>query len=65
MKLIWVLMIFIQGTIQESVYFTDINTCLEFAERVRSQNWHQSRAGDKIWVKAYCIPQKVDEGKGE
>ena len=53
-------MVFISGTVQESVYFTDLSTCLEFAEKVRSQNWHQSRAGDKLWVKAYCIPQKTD-----
>ena len=65
MKLIWVLMIFISGTVQQSVYFKDLDTCLEFAERVRSQNWHQSRAGDKIWVKAYCVPKKVYEKKEE
>jgi hypothetical protein len=58
-------MIFISGTVQQSVYFKDLDTCLEFAERVRSQNWHQSRAGDKIWVKAYCVPKKVDEKKEE
>ena len=60
LKLIWVLMVFLSGTVQESVYFQDLNTCLEFAQKVRSQNWHQSLAGDKVWVKAYCIPQKVD-----
>ncbi len=53
-------MVFISGTVQESVYFKDLDTCLEFAERVRAQNWHQSRAGDKVWVKAYCVPKKVD-----
>ena len=65
MKLIWVLMVFISGTVQESVYFNDLDTCLEYAERVRAQNWHQSRAGDKIWVKAYCVPQKVDKKEGK
>ena len=65
MKLIWVLMVFISGTVQESVYFDNLNTCLEYAERGRAQNWHQSRAGDKIWVKAYCVPQKVDKKEGK
>ena len=65
MKLIWVLMVFISGTVQESVYFDNLNTCLEYAERVRAQNWHQSRAGDKIWVKAYCGPQKGDKKEGK
>ena len=58
-------MVFISGTVQERVYFDNLNTCLEYAERVRAQNWHQSRAGDKIWVKAYCVPQKVDKKEGK
>ena len=58
-------MVFISGTVQESVYFDDMDTCLRYAQKIRSQNWHQSRAGDKGWVKAYCVPKKVAEKKAE
>lgn len=59
--MIWVLIIFLSGTVQESVYFNDMDTCLRYAHKIGHQNWSQSLAGDKIWVKAYCIPQGVDE----
>ena len=62
--MIWVLVIFLSGTVQESVYFNDMDTCLKFAHKIGAQNWSQSLAGDKIWVKAYCIPQKVDKKEG-
>jgi hypothetical protein len=62
MKLIWVLVVFLQGTdIQEEVYFQDLDTCIEYSERIKKQNYHQRVAGDKIYVKAYCIPKKVEE----
>ena len=62
MKLIWVLVVFLQGTdIQEKVYFQDLDTCLEYSERMRKQDHHQRGAGDKIYIKAYCIPKKVEE----
>ena len=52
---------FLHGTeIQENVYFNDLDTCLEFAERVRAQDYHQRVAGDKIYLKVYCVPQKGD-----
>ena len=61
MDLLWVLMIFLQSELQEPVYFKDLDTCLQFSEKVRSQNIHQRVAGDKIYVKAYCIPKKVEK----
>ncbi len=56
--MIWVLVIFLAGIEQDHVYFKDLDTCLEFSEKVRNQNNHQRMAGDKIYVKAYCIPRK-------
>jgi hypothetical protein len=63
MGLVWVLIVILQGTKidEERVYFNDLDTCLSYASRVREQNWFQSRAGDKIWIKAYCIPQTKGE----
>ena len=63
--MVWVLIIFLSGTVQESVYFNDMDTCLRYAHKIGHQNWSQSLAGDKIWVKAYCIPQGVDEKERE
>ena len=56
--MLWVLIIFLAGVQQDPVYFNDLDTCLVFSNKVRSQNYHQRVAGDKIYVKAYCIPQK-------
>ena len=58
--MIWVLLIFLSGTVQDSIYFDNLDTCLKIAKKIRDQNWSQSLAGDKIWVKAYCVPQKVE-----
>lgn len=54
------MIVILQGTNvdEERVYFKDLETCLSYASKIREQNWFQSRAGDKIWLKAYCIPQK-------
>ena len=61
--MIWVLIVILHGTdIQENVYFSDLNTCLQFAEKIRAQNLDPSLAGDsKIWVKAYCVPKKLPQ----
>ncbi len=63
--MIWVLLVFLSGTVQEAVYFNDLDSCLRIATKIRAQNWNQSLAGDKIWVKAYCVPQTTDTKKGE
>ena len=61
MKLIWVLYVILQGTeIKENVYFNDLDTCLEYARKMRQQDLHQRQAGDKIFLKVYCIPKKGD-----
>ena len=56
----WGLLVFLSGTVQESVYFSDLDSCLRIASKLRSQNYDLSLAGDsKIWVKAYCVPKSV------
>ena len=61
MELLWVLMIFLQGTeVKENVYFNDLDTCLGYAQKIRQQDLHQRVAGDQIYLKVYCIPKKVD-----
>ena len=59
--MIWVIFVFLSGSVQESVYFKDLETCLKIAQKIRAQNWNQSLAGDKIWVKAYCVPQVTEK----
>jgi len=57
--LIWVLYIFLIGTeVKDDVYFNDLDTCLEYAQKISNQNTHQRVAGDKIFVKVYCLPKK-------
>ena len=61
MGLVWVLMVFLQGTdIKEDIYFKDFETCLKYSNKVKNQNTHQRVAGDEIYIKAYCIPKKTD-----
>ena len=49
----WLLVVFLSGTVQESVYFSDLDSCLRIAAKIRSQNYDPSLAGDsRIWVKA-------------
>ena len=64
----WLLIVFLSGTVQESVYYSDLDSCLRIAAKIRAQNLDPSLAGDsKIWVKAYCVPkslpQQVDQDK--
>ena len=66
----WLLVVFLSGTVQESVYFSDLDTCLRIAQKIRAQNLDPSLSGDsRIWVKAYCVPkklpQKVDSKEGQ
>ena len=61
MKLIWVLYVILQGTeIQENVYFDNLDMCLEYAQKMRQQDTHQRQAGDKIFLKVYCIPKESE-----
>jgi len=61
-KLIWVLFVILQGTdIKEDVYFNDLDTCLEYSSRMQQQDLHQRQAGDKIYLKVYCIPKKAND----
>ena len=48
MKLLWVLIVILQGSNidEQKVYFNDLETCLSYAKLIREQNWYQSRAGD-------------------
>ena len=60
--MIWVLIVFLIGTdVKEEIYFKDLDTCLEYSNKVQNQNNHQRVAGDKIYVKAYCIPKKENK----
>ena len=60
MEILWVLVVFLAGEIQDPVYFKDLDTCLEYSIKVKNQNNHQRVAGDEIYIKAYCIPKKTD-----
>ena len=60
MDLLWVLTIFLAGQLQDPVFFKDLDTCLEFSEKVKAQDYHQRVAGDKIYIKVYCIPKKAE-----
>ena len=56
----WLLVVFLSGTVQEAVYFSDLDACLRIAQKIRAQIYDRSLAGDsKIWVKAYCVPKSV------
>ena len=60
--MLWMLIVILQGTeIKEDVYFNDLDTCLEYAQKMQQQDLHQRRAGDKIYLKVYCIPQKAND----
>ena len=54
-------MVLLQGTdMKEEVYFNDLDICLEYSYKVQNQNSNQRVAGDRIYVKAYCIPKKAE-----
>tara|TARA_E500000318_G_scaffold110545_1_gene126323 strand:+ start:627 stop:806 length:180 start_codon:yes stop_codon:yes gene_type:complete len=59
--MLWMMLVILQGTdIKENVYFSDLDTCLEYAEKMRQQDLHQRQAGDKIFLKVYCIPKESE-----
>ena len=39
MDILWVLMVFLAGEVQDPVYFKDLDTCLEYSEKVKSQDY--------------------------
>ena len=41
----WLLVVFLSETVQESVYFSDLDACLRIAQKIRSQNYDPSLAG--------------------
>tara|TARA_R100001591_G_C4304810_1_gene171372 strand:- start:582 stop:782 length:201 start_codon:yes stop_codon:yes gene_type:complete len=58
----WLLVVWLSGTVQESVFYKDLDSCLRTASKIRSQNYDLSLAGDsKIWVKAYCVPKSLPQ----
>ena len=62
----WLLVVFLSGTVQEAVYFSDLDSCLRIAAKIRAQNLDPSLAGDsRIWVKAYCVPKSVAKKQGQ
>ena len=61
-----ILIVILHGTdIQENVYFSDLNTCLQFAEKIRAQNTHQQTAFSQVYVTTYCVPKTVPKEKGQ
>ena len=54
-------MVFLAGEVQDPVYFKDLDTCLEYSEKVKSQDYHQRVAGDKIYVIVFCVPKGVEK----
>ena len=57
--MIWVLYVFLMGTeVEERVNFSDLNTCLQYSQRIKSQDLFQRKAGDKLYIKTFCIPEK-------
>ena len=59
--MLWMLVVLLQGTeIKENVYFNDLDTCLKYAQKMRQQDIHQRQAGDKIFLKVYCIPKESE-----
>ena len=57
MEILWVLVVFLAGEIQDPVYLQDHDTCLEYSEKIKIQDLHQRVAGDKIYIKVYCVPK--------
>jgi len=57
--LIWMLVVILHGTdIKEDVFFSDLSTCLSYAEKIRNQNTHQQTAFSKVYITTYCVPKK-------
>ena len=50
-------MVFLACEVQDPVYFKDLDTCLEYSEKIKNQDLHQRVAGDKIYIKVYCVPK--------
>jgi len=46
--------------VKEEVWFNDLETCLEYSQKLKAQNTYQRVAGDKVYLKAYCVPKKKE-----
>ena len=58
--MIWVLIVILHGTdVQEDVFFNSLDTCLEYAQKIRSQNYDPSLAGIAKFGLYYCVPKSV------
>jgi len=64
--MLWMLVVILHGTeLEEFVYFSSLNSCLEYAQKIRDQNTHQQTAFSKVYVTTYCIPKATDTKKGQ
>ena len=61
MEILWVLVVFLAGEIQDPEYIKDLYTCVEYSEKIKVQDLHQRVAGDKIYIKVYCVPKGGDK----
>jgi hypothetical protein len=63
MKLVFVLVVLLNGKpIQEESHWEDLDRCLLFAMKLRTQHVADQRHGElhKSPVETYCLPKRVD-----
>ena len=63
--MLWMLFVILHGTdIQENVYFNDLDTCLEYAGKMREQDLHQDRQETKSFSRFIAYLKKVSKRCG-